>query len=510
MNRTSAVRIGWIALAATAAMTGLALLLSLGNPAQASLSAATARYVASDGLDSGNCQTVAGRCRTVQYAVNVASPFDQVWVAGGTYTSAGEAVITVTKSITLYGGWDGASVGVRDPAAYPTVLDGENARRVIQITGNVSPTIDGFTITRGNATNATEDIGLGGGILSTDASPIIQNNVIVSNTAGITPTSGNGGGIYLSNAPASTVISGNLVLSNVATIGTLGSGGGIYLWQSDATVRGNLVQGNTCTYYGGGMRIMYNSPRLIDNEIRGNVAGRNGGGIYMNGSLALVQGNLIVGNMSGGDGLSWNGGGILITNGSPTITANRILSNAAGSSGGLGLETSDYFTVTNNVIAHNNSEGIMLWDVSRYGLVAHNTIAYNGYSGGVYLAYGYITPTIVNNIIVSNTYGINAHTDASGTLDYNDVWGNTTQDYDLPGALEPGPHDIQADPHFVSAAEDNYHLHSGSLCINAGMNAGVTTDIDGQSRPDGIAPDIGADEYIEWHIYLPVVLRDSS
>ena len=62
MNRTL-VRIGWIVLAAMAAVTGLALLLSLGNPAQASLSAATARYVASDGLDSGNCQTVAGRSR---------------------------------------------------------------------------------------------------------------------------------------------------------------------------------------------------------------------------------------------------------------------------------------------------------------------------------------------------------------------------------------------------------------------------------------------------------------
>jgi hypothetical protein len=302
---------------------------------------------------AGDC-TQAGPC-SLTTALAQAVDGDTIYVAAGIYTGTHEAVIKVTKSITLYGGWDGAASGavVRDSSLHITTLDGENARRVIQITGNVSPTIDGFTITRGNATNATWDTGLGGGILSTDASPIVQNNVIVSNTASITPTSGNGGGIYLSNGAASTVISGNLVLSNVATIGTLGSG------------------------------------------------------------------------------------------------------------------------------------------------------------GGVYLAYGYITPTIVNNIIVSNTYGINAHTDASGTLDYNDVWGNTTQDYNLPGALEPGPHDIQADPRFVSTAEDDYHLRSGSLCINAGMNAGVTTDIDGQSRPEGFAPDLGADEYVEWRIFLPLVLNSS-
>ncbi|NIV40246.1 MAG: hypothetical protein GWN58_65850, partial [Anaerolineae bacterium] len=62
--------------------------------------------------------------------------------------------------------------------------------------------------------------------------------------------------------------------------------------------------------------------------------------------------------------------------------------------------------------------------------------------------------------------------------DYNDVWGNTAQDYDLPGALEPGPHDIQADPLFVGPAGDDYHVRAGSPCVDAGTDAGVTTDID--------------------------------
>ena len=174
------------------------------------------------------------------------------------------------------------------------------------------------------------------------------------------------------------------------------------------------------------------------------------------------------------------------------------------------VETSGYYTVTNNFVAHNGSgAGIMIWDTTRYGLVAHNTVAFNaGAEGGIYLAWGYITPTVVSNIVVSNTYGIRAHTGASGTLDYNDVWSNTTQDYDLPGALEPGSHDIQADPLFTNPAGDDLHLQAGSPCIDASADAGVTSDIDGNPRPFGAGYDIGADEFRQWYIYLPLVARN--
>ena len=460
-------------------------------------------------LGSGAACTQAQPC-ALQTALTQATDGDTLYLAGGTYTGAGDEVVKITHSIIVYGGWDAAPAGpvVRDPAAHVTTLDGQGQRRVVYISGDITPTLDGLTITGGNASSATADAGLGGGIFSLDASPVIQHNIVVSNSASITPTTfGNGGGIYLSYAPSSAIISGNLVLSNTAAVGASGHGGGIYLWQSDATVRGNLVQGNTCPRYGAGMYVSGGAPRLMDNEIRGNVAGRNAGGIYTTESSVLVQGNLIVGNVAGGNGLSWNGGGLLVVNGTSTITANRILNNAAGSSGGLGLEMVGYFTVTNNVIAHNGSEGIMLWEPPLRGLIAHNTIAYNGGMGGIYLAYGYVTPTIVNNIVVSNTYGIYAHADASGTLDHNDVWGNTAQDYGSPGALEPGPHDIQADPRLVNPAGDDYHLRFGSPCIDVGVDAGVTTDLDGDPRPLGAGTDIGADER-RMYVYLPLVLKN--
>ena len=94
----------------------------------------------------------------LQTALGQAVNGDTIYVAQGTYTGTGSAVVTVTQSITLAGGWNGAPSGavVRAPDTYTTTLDGEIARRVVYISGDITPTLDGFSITRGDAT------GLGG------------------------------------------------------------------------------------------------------------------------------------------------------------------------------------------------------------------------------------------------------------------------------------------------------------------------------------------------------------
>lgn len=53
----------------------------------------------------------------------------------------------------------------------------------------------------------------------------------------------------------------------------------------------------------------------------------------------------------------------------------------------------------------------------------------------------------------------------------------------------------------------SYHLTSDSPASNAGVNAGVFTDLDGELRLFGDGFDIGADEMISHSVYLPAVLR---
>ena len=51
-----------------------------------------------------------------------------------------------------------------------------------------------------------------------------------------------------------------------------------------------------------------------------------------------------------------------------------------------------------------------------------------------------------------------------------------------------------------------YRLSSRSPAIDRGVDAGVTVDIDGDPRPIGVLPDIGADESRPY-LYLPLVLN---
>ena len=47
----------------------------------------------------------------LQTALDQSISGDTVYLAAGTYTGSGGAVVTVTKNITLAGGWDGAATG---------------------------------------------------------------------------------------------------------------------------------------------------------------------------------------------------------------------------------------------------------------------------------------------------------------------------------------------------------------------------------------------------------------
>lgn len=179
-------------------------------------------YVATSGDDGHDSSTVALACRTVQRAINVATTLDEIRVATGIYTDTAGTVATINKTVTLLGGWD-SSFTTRHPSTYPTTLDAQRNGRVVYISGYISPIIDGFIITGGNADAEANFPRQGGGIFSRLADPITQNNVITNNIASTaTDTPGFGGGFSVALSSASAVISGSQILSNTASTGYLG------------------------------------------------------------------------------------------------------------------------------------------------------------------------------------------------------------------------------------------------------------------------------------------------
>jgi parallel beta-helix repeat protein len=464
---------------------------------------------------------------TLQTALAQATGGDTIYVAQGTYTGTGAAVITVTESITLAGGWDGAPTGdvVRDPDAYPTTLDGEWQRRVVYIGGTITPTIDGLIVTRGNATGlggAPYDQDDGGGIYSEGASPIVVNNVITNNLgSSSTDTYGEGGGIYLVNASATAVISGNTIISNTASTGYTGYGGGIGLYESDATVEGNQVLSNTGSTadwgIGGGIWISRHHPRVVSNTIQWNKASAanepsgRGGGLYLSYTSSLVESNLIADNQTDPFKIG-HGGGVYDLYGSPTLNGNRILSNTAMLGGGIYVFRSATFTLTNNVIARNTAQGLYFYGSTSNpvtGMLANNTIAHS-LNEGVFLQ-DHVALALTNNIIAGNVKGIWTTAATTATVDHTLFFDNTSGDIEGPGSISSTDEITGSDPLFVDPAGWDYHILPGSPAIDAGATVPwLTTDIDGDARawPAGGAYDVGADEARWLPVYLPLVLRD--
>jgi hypothetical protein len=122
----------------------------------------------------------------------------------------------------------------------------------------------------------------------------------------------------------------------------------------------------------------------------------------------------------------------------------------------------------------------------------------SGFSGSVSL----LNNTIYGNHGYSNGtgggWGIRVESGISGITYRNNIcYGN-----DLVGILDDSgtsifSNNLQTNPLFVNAAGLDFHLQSGSAARDAGFNIGspVTTDFDGNGRPQGAGYDIGAYEF---------------
>jgi hypothetical protein len=344
------------------ALGGLAVLVALmvlGNSARAQ---ATTRYVATTGVDSGDCTDASNPCRAIQYAVDVAAEGDLIKVAAGVYQDMHQRAgvtqtVYISKTVTIRGGYTALDFAdPPDPVANPTTLDAQRQGRVIYIdglAGVISPTIEGLRITGGDG---SADDGNGGGLFVRNAAVIIRSNVISDNVANQIvgdPTIGSGGGIYVRDSAHAVRIYSNTIQANVAISVALaspavlmeGTGGGIWInTGSSAIITGNQILSNVVVRTnmpwvgfggGGGIGTSGDNTVIDRNTIRGNICNElgsrgGGGGIGLWGPKATVTNNWIVQNTAAISGTSGLGGGIRVRNADTlTLTGNWVISNTA-------------------------------------------------------------------------------------------------------------------------------------------------------------------------------------
>jgi hypothetical protein len=459
------------------------------------------RYVTTSGVDTGDCSNSAAPCRTVQYAVDVADEGNAIKVATGVYTDVSvrprndvtttgvvTQVVYISKTVTIQGSYAITDWTTPNPTIYPTTLDARRQGRVLYIAGNISPTIAGLRTTGGDAAGlggaVWQNRDAGGAVYIVWAAVTFINNMVFDNLAA------DGGGLYLHESSA--MLSSNNVSDNTAD-----RGGGLYLYASDAIHASNIVTANTANF-GGGLYLNSCTATLSDNIIASNSA-TYGGGLYLYTSPATLNNNVIANNQATSenpDALQC-GGGLYIWSSSATLNGNIVTFNSARTGGGVCLYWYSNALLTNNVIAENRirNVGSGLYIGAASPLMLHTTIVHNtgGDSSGVYVATGgqiYSNLTMSNTILVSHTIGVNAAAGNSATLNgvlWFDNGTNTGGD-----GLITVTNAITGDPAF---APDGYHLTATSTAIDRGIDAGVTTDIDGDLRPTGFGFDLGADEF---------------
>lgn len=591
MNKTQRVLIPLL----SAAVLLAALLVEIGWLAGAPGSARSlgqVLYVA----PGGSCGGAAPCYASIQAAADQAVAGDEIRAAAGVYSGTNtqgglSQVVYLSKSLSLRGGFTTGNWITPDPALNPTTLDAKNLGRAIAIIGPAEVTLEGLTLTGGNAAGLRGDpnnptsVNTGGGIYIRSANVTLKNLTITGNAASKEASKngqggglyayasqivmsdsrveanvaspvyhGSGGGVYLDSCPAVTLtnnliqdntgstnqgnagggnggginirdsrvrLQGNTIHHNTGTTGpgslSWASGGGVYVSEiyglSHVTLTNNLITANTASMqkagWGGGVAIGYGAGATLQgNTIRGNTATGGllstgqGGGLYFSGGSLTLRGNLLQDNTAG-SGSSGNGygGGAFLTTSAVTLTQNVVAGNQASYSGG-GLYIEDtVFRMENNLLTGNQAatrgSGLLVSSSAtpgHLGRLFHTTIADNTGSGeGVHLA-NRARLELTNTIIAGHTrVGITASLQTSAWYD-SLLWYANGLNSGGPGTITPH-NDYSGDPAFTAPLSGDYHIASSSAALDRGIVTAVVVDIDGQPRPNGAAPDLGADEY---------------
>jgi parallel beta-helix repeat protein len=180
---------------------------------------------------------------------------------------------------------------------------------------------------------------------------------------------------------------------------------------------------------------------------------------------------------NGSHGISYSGSGA------------RIFNNLVHSNGCAGPGCGDY--------------GISILGVAGFTNTGHtitNNTIYGNLSGGLRLSDDQgsaVFGSAVNNIIMASPVGIKEQGGGSFTLDYNDVFANAEDNYQLSGS-GIGANSISVYPEFVDPVTKDFRLKRvgagqtvNSPCIDAGSTTAAAGVIGGRTAFTDLSPDVG-------------------
>lgn len=240
-------------------------------------------YVSEDGTGDGS--SWANATNKLHFASALSSGGGtRVWVKAGTYygdTTDTEGAFYVSPSNRVYGGFEGNEgpdydLSLRDFDKNTTILDGQNARRVLlqdQAFTSASLAIwDGFTIQNGA-------IGSGAGVYLNNYSTL-NNCSIILNEATMY-----GGGIYIN----STGGTAHVTLNNCRIMDNSASMGGGVCDRVGADYTNCRISNNTASTKGGGIYLYNNTEPTLKNCIISNNTASNAGGMYARGKFTAYN-----------------------------------------------------------------------------------------------------------------------------------------------------------------------------------------------------------------------------
>jgi hypothetical protein len=332
-------------------------------------------------------------------------------------------------------------------------VSGNHASRVFDISGGVTVTMTGLTITDGLVAPGTADA-LGGGVFNnggnvTLGGVTLQNNVARGGAGTQSHGAGyqaRGGGLYSSGGSvtiADSTIDGNQAIGGPnarvgqAPNGGDGTGGGLYVTGGSLTVADSTIADNQAI---GGLAVNYSE---------GNGGTGVGGGIYTTGATLTITNSAIASNRGSGgrgakgcevimacntapgNGGTSQGGGLYLSGGMLTLTDSTIATNTlrggdGGSESGSGGDrpsggvsqggglylNGGMVTVTDSTIAANNLQGASGGEDGDSGA---------SQGGGLFLSVGTLVLTD-STIAANNLQGGSGYLAAGGPAQGAGLW----------------------------------------------------------------------------------------